>query len=159
MSGIPILNINDVELESWGDGGRFEAKLGALADPLGARKLGYRVVILPPGKTGSPFHFNHVNEEMLFILEGKGVLRYGEKMYSVKPGDVIACPVGSQGAHQLTNTSSEDMRYLSVRTKESPEVVEYPDSGKYGVFLEAENGVERILSRKEDEVGYWEGES
>ncbi len=159
MAKIPVLNINEVEYEDWGDGGRFQAKLGPLAKPLGAQKLGYRMVILPPGKTGWPFHYHRVNEEMFFILEGKGVLRYGEKMYAVKPGDVIACPPGKDRPHQLTNTSSEPMRYLAVSTKESPEVAGYPDSGKYGVFIGDGEELEYYIGKEDEKISYWEGES
>ena len=40
-------------------------------------------------------------------------------------------------AHQLINTSATDvLRVLAVSTRLSPEIGEYPDSGKFGVLAE-----------------------
>ena len=46
----PILNIADVEYRDWGHGERFAAKLGDVAQRIGAQKLGYNVTVVPPGK-------------------------------------------------------------------------------------------------------------
>ena len=165
MEQSPILNINDLEFMQWGDGGRFEARLGALGTRLGSRKLGYRMVVLPPGKTAWPFHFHHVNEEMFFIIEGTGTLRYGEAEYPVKAGDVICCPAGTGKGHQIMNTSGAELRYLAVSTMEVPEVAEYPDSGKFGVIAGSPPGADparrtfSLFDFKSAGVDYWEGES
>jgi hypothetical protein len=58
MEKSPILNLADVEYTNWGIGGAFEAKLGAVANRLGAKKLGYRVVVLLPGKKAWPFQWH-----------------------------------------------------------------------------------------------------
>ena len=165
MGRKPIMNIDEVEYHDWGDGGKFQARLGPLALKMGARKLGYRMVILPPGKTGWPYHFHHVNEEMFFVLEGEGTLRYADQDYPVRPGDVICCPPGSETPHQLTNTSEQELKYLAVSTMEAPEVAEYPDSGKFGVICGSAPGSDpgqqtfRIFASKSSGVDYWEGES
>ncbi len=165
MDRAPILNLNEVEYESWGNGGGFEAKLGPVAARLGAKKLGYRVVVLPPGKKAWPFHLHHVNEEMFFILEGTGVLRFGEQRHPVKAGDVICCPPGPGTAHQIINTSQHDLKYLAVSTMEPAEVAEYPDSGKFAAMaLRAPGGdrsqrVFRVVARQDAAVDYWDGES
>lgn len=161
MAEKPFININDLEYTHWGDGGRFEAQLGALAEPLGAQKLGYRIVVLEPGKTGWPYHAHHVNEEMFFILEGSGILRYSDKIYSVKAGDVIACPPGTEAPHQLTNTSAGKLKYLAVSTREHPEVCEYPDSDKVGVYVDIPDnaGPVSLVVKKSSATDYWEGES
>jgi uncharacterized cupin superfamily protein len=50
-------------------------------------------------------------------------------------GDVIVCPAGgAEKAHQLINTSGGELRYLSISSLELPEVAEYPDSSKFGVY-------------------------
>ncbi len=160
----PILNVQDVEYQNWGNGGAFEARLGAVANRLGAKKLGYRVVWLPPGKKAWPFHLHHVNEEMFFILEGNGTLRFGDGQYPVKPGDVICCPPGAGTAHQIVNTSQSDLKYLAVSTMEPAEVAEYPDSGKFGAMASGAPGSDRSrrlfwVARKDAVVDYWDGES
>jgi len=162
-----ILNIDDIEYQSWGHGDRFEAKLGTISSRIGARKLGYNLTVLAPGKRAFPFHSHRVNEEMFFILEGKGDIRIGPETYPVAKGDVIACPPGGPDtAHQLINTSeSDEMKYLAVATSESPEIAEYPDSEKVGVLAEfpaqgdGKPTVMRYIIR--DQAGmaeYWEGE-
>jgi uncharacterized cupin superfamily protein len=172
----PILNIADLDYRSWGNkpdaqrGGtpseRYEAKLGAISGRIGAQKLGYNLTVLPPGKSAFPRHSHHVNEEMFFIVEGNGEVRIGDRRYPIKRGDVIACPPGGpETAHQITNTAaSGELKFLAVSTKLSPEIGEYPDSGKIGIFGEFNHkpgekpyGV-RFVTRAGESVDYWEGE-
>jgi len=162
-----IINIKDLEFRPFGHGERFEAKIGAVSSRIGARKLGYNLTVLPPGKRAFPFHNHRVNEEMFFIIEGAGEIRIGPDTYPVTKGDVIACPPGGpETAHQLINTSENDeMKYLAVGTSMSPEIAEYPDSQKVGVLAEfsAEGDGKPTVMRYiiRDQAGmaeYWEGE-
>lgn len=160
----PILNLYEVEYEEWGHGERFAARLGPLATRLGARKLGYRVVVVPPGKTAWPCHFHHVDEEMFLILDGHGTLRIGAERHPLRPGDVVCLPPGPATAHQILNTSNAALKYLAVSTMEAPDIMEYPDSGKYAVFAgSAPGGAQAdrtfaIVGRHRDATDYWEGE-
>ncbi|MEW6444296.1 MAG: cupin domain-containing protein [bacterium] len=163
----PILNVGDLQYRPWGHGERFEARIGAIGTRLGARKLGYNLTVLPPGKRAYPFHNHHVNEEMFFVLEGQGEVRIGEKRHPIRTGDVIACPAGGpETAHQIINTSSSaELKYLAVSSRLNPEVAEYPDSGKFGVLAELPPDAEgkpqmlRFICRTQASVDdYWEGE-
>jgi uncharacterized cupin superfamily protein len=163
MSNRPLINLDEVPLESHAHGMRFEASTGAIAPLIGARKLGYRLVVVPAGKCAWPYHLHHVNEEMFFILDGSGTLRLGDARYPVRAGDVIAAPPGMGRAHQLINTSDRELRYLAVSTMEAPDVFEYPDSGKFGVFAGAAPGAETgrtfsYFGRQDSELDYWAGE-
>ncbi|NRO97147.1 cupin domain-containing protein [Paraburkholderia sp. NMBU_R16] len=169
----PIINLADVELsprpaafappESMND--RYgEVRIGQIGRAIGARKLGYNLTAVPPGKRAFPCHSHSVNEEMFFVLEGTGEIRIGEARYPIRAGDVIACPPGGEdAAHQIVNTGESELRYLAVSTMSLPEVVEYPDSGKFGLLAELPgragepSTVFRFVSRKEAGVGYWEG--
>ena len=107
---------------------------------------------------------HHAIEEMFFILEGEGTLRYDDKEYPVKKGDFIACPTGPGTARQIVNTSKKALKYLAVSTNRSPDVVEYLDSGKVGAIAGdfASAGFEmdlRLYVKKDAGVGYFEGES
>ncbi|MES2225322.1 MAG: cupin domain-containing protein [Patescibacteria group bacterium] len=136
---------------------RFEgATMGFIGPRIGAQKLGYNITVVPAGKRAFPFHNHYANEEMFFILEGEGEIRLGSERFPVKKGDFIACPSGTgvEHAHQIINTSTEELRYLAVSTKISPEIAEYPDTGKFGVL--AENF--RFVGRTENSLDYWEGE-
>src|SRR5260370_20228913 len=86
---------------------------------------------------GFPFRNRRGKEEMSCRREGQGEVRIGAERHPVKRGDVIACPPGGHElAHQIINTSPEELRFLAVSTKMSPEVAEYPDSKKFGVLNE-----------------------
>jgi uncharacterized cupin superfamily protein len=50
-----------------------------------------------------------------------------------EPGELVACPAGSRGAHRLDNRTGEPVRLLVVSTMNAPEVNTYPDSGKVWV--------------------------
>jgi uncharacterized cupin superfamily protein len=102
---------------------------------------------------------------MFLVLEGEGEVRIGDQRHPIKKGDLIACPPGGpETAHQIRNTGSSEMRVLAVSTKLSPEVVDYPDSGKFGVLEVQAPGPDgapkmfRYLGRAGDSLGYWDGE-
>lgn len=173
----PIFNIADLsEFRVVGHNGQaigttrpdesYEARIGALSAKIGAQKLGYNLTVVPPGKRAFPRHSHRVNEEMFFVLDGEGELRVGDARYPLKRGDVVACPPGGpETAHQIVNTSaSEELKYLAVSTKLSPEVVDYPDSAKTGVYAEFPPGPDgkpqgmRFLTRAGASLDYWEGE-
>lgn len=160
----PILNLNDVELKVQKHGATFEARLGAIANRLGAKKLGYRLVVVPPGKKAWPYHCHHANEEMFLILEGEGTLRYAGAAYSIHSGDVICTLPGPDTAHQIINTSSSDLRYLAVSTMEEPDVMEYPDSNKIVIFAGSPPGGDKSkrtlsLTTRDTTINYWDDES
>jgi uncharacterized cupin superfamily protein len=169
----PVINIEDIELrprpavmEPKGEtAARFDARIGQIAPLIGARQLGYNITAVPPGKRAFPFHNHRVNEEMFFVLQGTGELRFGGETYPLRPGDVIACPAGGRDyAHQIVNSGAEQMRYLAISTKLSPEIAEYPDSNKFGVlaqFEEEAGGAPRMfyhIGREGEGLDYWEGE-
>jgi len=162
----PIINIADLEYMDWGHGDRYAARFGLISRKLGAKGLGYNLTVVPPGKRAFPLHNHHVNDEMFFIVSGRGKVRIGSETYPVCEGDVIACPPGDRDtAHQIINDSRDELRYLAVSTTRSPEIAEYPDSGKTGVIVELESGDDgmprmwRLMMKKgTTEVNYWEGE-
>lgn len=63
-------------------------------------------VIMPPGATIG-LHQHADNEEIYFILKGKGTMLLDDQSYQVSPGDVIVNRVG--GTHGLNNDSQEDI--------------------------------------------------
>jgi uncharacterized cupin superfamily protein len=137
------------------------AEMAEIAEHIGAQRLGYSMTIVPPGKTAFPFHNHYGNEEMFFILEGEGEVRIGENHYPIRSGDFIACPAGdTKTAHQIINTSNnKPMKYIGVSTAQTPDLVQYPDSGKVGAVhhIDGNNPV-RIRNFEENNIGYWEGE-
>jgi uncharacterized cupin superfamily protein len=167
-----IINIADVPLQprpperaaTGAAAERYDARMGMVGAVLGAKKLGYNITAVPPGKRAFPFHSHMANEEMVFVLEGTGEIRIGAERHVIRQGDFVCLPAGgTETAHQVINTGTVELKYLAVSTKISPEVGEYPDSGKFGVFGEY-SGADgkprglRFIGRIEQSANYWEGE-
>lgn len=101
-----------------------------LAPGTAAAKLGISVDIVSPGMRSCPYHFHYAQEEAFVILEGEGSLRLAGEMLALTAGDTVFIPPGSDYPHQIVNTSNAPLKNLSISTRETPEVVEYSDSGK-----------------------------
>ena len=123
----PIMNLDDIAFDDVEDNGFYTSRRGTISGHIGARALGYNLTILPPGKAQCPFHCHHGEEEMFLILEGEGELRFGDARYPIRRHDVIACPPGGpEVAHQIINTGTTQMRYLSLSTVAELDACEYP---------------------------------
>lgn len=130
----PLVNLDALtQTRTTAHGERFGATLYPISPLLGAKKLGYNLTVVPPGKRAFPYHCHHANEELFYVIAGQGELRFGDQTYPVRAGDVIGCPPGGpEHAHQLINTGAEELRYLSVSTTIDTDIFQYPDSGKFG---------------------------
>ena len=159
-----VRNIDDVPLERYAREPRYDTRCGGVIGPrvagTVARDLGAGYYILAPGKISCPYHFHYAEEEMFVILEGEGTLRVAGELIPIRAGDVIDIPPGPEYPHQIVNTSDAPLRYLSISTQKRPEVCEYPDSGKYGVFTGDERGLlaGRRIHRADADLDYWDGE-
>lgn len=92
--------------------------------------LGLNWMRLPPGRASLPFHGHQREDEVFFILSGRGVLRYGDELQQLRANDCVSCPAGTGIAHQIANPYDEDLVYLSIGPYDPDEVCFYPDSGK-----------------------------
>ena len=157
----PLMNLDEVAFDDVEENGLYTSSRGQISDLIGARKLGYNLSVLPPGKAQCPFHCHHGEEEMFLILEGTGELRFGDQRHPIRPHDVIACPPGGPDvAHQIINTGSTTMRYLALSTLVEIEACEYPDSQKV-LVVAGPRGDRRLrkMVRAENTVDYYDRES
>ena len=155
-----IRNFNDVSLTRETREPHYDGAGARLARGTAALKLGASVDVLAPGKRGCPYHLHHAQEEMFIVLEGHGTMRVAGEMLAVKAGDIVFMPPGPDYPHQMINTSDAPLKYLSISTKDNPEVVEYPDSSK--VLANArvagdDFGFAR-MTKLETDLDYWDGE-
>jgi uncharacterized cupin superfamily protein len=137
----------------------YDTLCARLAPGTAARGLGISIDIVAPGKRGCPYHLHHAQEEAFVILEGRGTLRVAGERLPIVAGDVVFVPPGPEYPHQIVNDSDAPLKYLSISTKESPEVVEYPDSGK--VLSMAQHLGRPPFARMHrlgEDLDYWEGE-
>ena len=151
-----IVNIDELKLEHFTKGDKFECHAVRIGPLLGAKDLGYSYDVVPPGKRSCPFHSHRSEEEMFFIVKGRGTLRYGIETRAIRAGDFVCCPTGGpESAHQIVNDSNAELVYLSVSTMMPAEVCEYPDSRKVGAF----GGGLRHMTHVDGHVDYWTNET
>ncbi|MHB1303681.1 MAG: cupin domain-containing protein [Acidiphilium sp.] len=143
--------LSDAEEEPWA--ARWGAPYKVLTSGMERRgHLGINVTRLPPGRVSCPFHTHQLDDEAFLVLSGRGVLRYGETLTAVGPGDCVTCPAGTGIAHQFANPFDADFVYLGIGRNDPNEVCTYPDSGK--VFVRALDRVGRFEATE-----YMEGEA
>lgn len=139
----------------------YDPRVAMLGLQVGAEKLGYNLIALPPGKRGFPFHSHRTNEEAFLVIVGTGEVRLGSGRFPIGPGDLISAPAGGpETAHQIINTGSQELRYLAISTRETPDVIEYPDTGKFRVLDIGRRGGDGFdaMRAPAPSADYWEGE-
>lgn len=143
---------------------RIDARFARLGADMGLRHLGCSLVEVPPGKQAYPFHGHRHNDELFVMLAGSGELRLGEARHPVREGDLVGCPAGGpETAHALVNTGTQPLRYLAISSQHTPEVCDYPDSGKFGLYDSGADGAARrqpshFIGRADQALDYWDGE-
>ena len=80
-------------------------------------------------------HFHHASDELLVVLRGTPTVTTPEGKRELAEGDVLPLPKGPGGARTITNESGAVARVLVVSTNADPDVAEYPDSGKVGIWI------------------------
>lgn len=160
----PVVRREEMEPRTQAPGGDFRAEIEDLATRLPISRLGIRRYHIEPGHTAWPFHAHLANEEIIVIEQGAGTVRYEEDRFDVSSGDVMGFPADPEGAHQLINTSDDDLTYLCVSTMREPDVTLYPDSDKLGVLAGEPPGgdsdgrsFETYLDNNQT-LDYWDGE-
>jgi len=159
-----VVSTSDLKWMEKSHSEKFGFKRKSLGAATGGERLGCSLYEVPPGKRAWPRHYHLANEEAIFVLEGRGTLKIGEKEVAISAGDYATLPAGEAGSHQTINTSDAPLRYLCFSTMVAPDVMVYPDSNKIGIFGGAAPGgpkERRTFSKflKADaEVGYYEGE-
>lgn len=157
----PLINLDELTFDDVEDNGIYNSSRAFIGTRIGARRLGYNLTVLPPGKVQCPFHSHRGEEEMFLILDGEGELRFGDQRYPIHRHDVIACPTGGpEVAHQIINTGATPMRYLALSNLAEIDICEYPDSGKSGVVVGQGDDVSyhRRFRDADGHVDYYDGE-
>lgn len=154
-----VVNVRDVAPEPWrSPEGTFHVDSREVAVALGSRDLGYCVVSIRPGARSCPFHFHHSEEEVFYVLEGRGILRQGdgkgeEESIELRPGDFVSFPPGTGLAHQFLNPGEAPFVYLALSNRIPSDVAEYPDSDKINIRRT------RTILRRTPVLDYFDRES
>jgi len=153
-------NIFDPSWEREFSQGQFGLKGSSVARAAGSSKVGATLYEIPPGKKNLPYHFHHAVEELIIVLSGRLSLRTEEGERELAVGEVVACPAGPAGAHQLRNVGEEPARAIIASSKADADFLVYPDSKKVqamsGDF--GSDDFTSMLVSTEPELGYFDGE-
>lgn len=150
-----IYNVLDGRLGFDDDPGKYRAAFTKAGEEIGAQLLGASVVLLEPGQAVCPYHYELVEEEWLFVLEGTPSVRTPAGVDALSAGELICFPRGAGGAHQIFNSAAEPARVFIISERALCAATVYEDSDKIGVFGP---GV-RHLFRRSDERDYFDGEA
>jgi len=155
-----IRNFNEAPLARETREPLYDSMGARLARGTAALKMGASVDVLEPGKRGCPYHLHYAQEEMFIVLEGHGTMRVAGEMLAVNAGDIVFVPPGPEYPHQMINTSDAPLKYLSISTKDMPEVCEYPDSNKVLTYASVDGSTPGFarMNRLDTDLDYWDGE-
>lgn len=134
----------------------FEFQKSNVVSPFKCKegKLNINFYTLQPGKSNYPYHSHFGREEVIYIISGTATLKTPKGDIEVSEGDVISLPTNEQGAHMLTNHTTEPVTYLDVDTVCDSDVILYPNSGNVRIMVD---GMQKSF-KMESEVNYLDGE-
>jgi uncharacterized cupin superfamily protein len=153
-----VANIEHPDFDEPREHEGYRALRARLSRQAGAERLGMSLWEVPAGEAAYPYHFHYTEEELLVVLEGRPSLRTSAGWRELEQGEVVSCPRGEGGGHQIVNRTGETVRFLSISTSGEPDIVSYPDSGKLGAFERLPQGGGLFqLFRLAEAVDYYDG--
>ena len=148
------INLDEIEGERYSDmDGKYAGIDYEAGWPIGARKLGYNFIVLEPGARLCPMHSHLLEEEAFLVWDGLLTMRTPRGDFVCRRGDVVSCPAGDLGTHQLLNTSDAPVTVFAIGNVEPNEVAYYPDSDKVLV-----RGRKRLIVRASPRLDYYDRE-
>lgn len=131
--------------------GRFKTWARDLGRAAGSESVGLQRFIVYEEHQSLPQHYHTAEEELFYVLRGKGTLLQGAEHIPVEAGDVISFPPDTGVAHAFLADRGEDLEYLAFGERDKNDVTFYPRSGK--ILIRALNKIGWM-----EETGYWDGE-
>lgn len=98
-----------------------------LSDLFGLNNFGVNLTRLKPGGISALRHCHTVQDEFIYILEGRPTLHDNNGSVVLEPGMCAGNRAGSKNAQQLENTSNEDVLYLEIGDRLPNDSASYPD--------------------------------
>jgi uncharacterized cupin superfamily protein len=123
-------NVFDPEFEEPTGRPGFTYRRARIGWDAGSERLGASLYEVEPGNACFPYHWHSANEEMLIVLSGRPTLRSPKGERVLEEGEVVAFPVGEEGAHQVINRGDGPVRFLIVSEMNPVDLNGYPDTGK-----------------------------
>ncbi len=104
--------------------GRARKRLG---NAVGLDQFGVNLCRLKPGAASSQRHWQHREDEFVYMLEGEVVLCEDGGETLLKSGDAAGWKAGVPNGHCLVNRSNRDAVFLEIGTRALSEKVTYSD--------------------------------
>ena len=123
--------------------GRTKAKLG---DLFGLENFGVNLTRLEPGSASALFHYHTVQDEFVYLLEGRLTLVFGAEEFEMSAGQCMGFKAGTGIAHQLVNRGDHDAVFLEIGDRLPGDDGDYPNDDLKFRFGP---GGEIILTRKD----------
>lgn len=101
----------------------------SLSQACGLERIGLHRIRLSPGSEANEYHTHHFEEELYFVLSGRGVLLADGEEHEVGAGDFIGFSTPSV-PHLMTNPFDEDLVYLVGGERRPFEIADFPRHGK-----------------------------
>ena len=98
-----------------------------LGDLFGLASFGVNLTRLKPGGESTVRHAHTVQDEFVYILEGRPTLVTDAGRTAMEPGMCAGFKGGSGDAHHLLNESDADVVYLEIGDRQPGDSVVYPD--------------------------------
>jgi uncharacterized cupin superfamily protein len=114
------------EIERPEGDGDLRATIARFGRALGLTRLGVNQEIVPPGCRTSTPHAHSLEEEFVFVIEGRPDLWIDGALHALRPGDGVAFAAGTGIAHCLINNTDADVRLLIVGENIPADRVAYP---------------------------------
>ena len=131
---------------------KFNGSIKEIASLLGAKNLGFRLVVMNPKTFSCPYHYHEKEEELCIVIEGEAIVRKNNKFNKVKSGDLLYYETGPGSVHHMYNHTDGPFKYFILSSKFREELCHYPDSQK--IF----DGKSRLVTQNGIEVGYTKDE-
>jgi uncharacterized cupin superfamily protein len=148
------INRDEIAWHAWTDEPPgFGGSAAEVGDYIGAEKLGYRLVELPPGLASAPLHWHASEEELFVVLKGAPSLVTPRGEIALREGDYVSFPTRAEGAHKLVNRTDAACEVLMIANVDASDVCYYPDSRK--VLVERSD----LIVRDNPALAYWDGEA
>jgi len=104
--------------------GRSKQPLGEV---FGLAHFGVNLTTLAPGAVSALHHAHSRQDEFVYVLLGRPLLRTGDETTALAPGMCAGWRAGSGIAHQLFNPGPEDAVFLEVGDRTADDQVLYPE--------------------------------
>jgi uncharacterized cupin superfamily protein len=101
----------------------------AMAKATGLKRTGVNLARLPPGKESFLYHSHWLEEEWIYIIEGRAMAHIDGAQYEVGPGDFMAFPTPGV-AHHLRNPFDQELVYLMGGESREFDVIDCPEVDK-----------------------------